>query len=108
MNRGEIISPASDVVHVLLADRAARMMREKPKVGRSDAIRCRHHLAEVVALDFACRVAGWAGHAIALMCNTPSPQLNRGRRSVDRAVSCRLIAIQDQISLHSLSRRFYQ
>ena len=35
MNRGEIVPPVNDVVHVLLADRVARMMRKKPGIDRS-------------------------------------------------------------------------
>jgi hypothetical protein len=35
MNRGEIIPPVNDVVHVLLADRVTGMMREKSGIDRS-------------------------------------------------------------------------
>jgi hypothetical protein len=67
------------------------------------SIRCGHHLAGAVALDFACRVARWARYAIALMCDILPAQLNRGRRSLDRAVSCRLVAVQNQISFHAMA-----
>ena len=71
------------------------------------SIRCGHYLAAAIALDFACRVAGWAGHTIAFVCDILTAQLNRGRRSLDCAISCRLVAVQDQISFHSLPGTYY-
>jgi hypothetical protein len=50
-------------------------------------IRCRHHLTRAITLNLARRVAGWAGHAIAFVSDILTALLNRGCRSLDRAVS---------------------
>ena len=72
------------------------------------SISCGHYLAGAIAFDFPRCIAGWAGNAITFVCDILPVQLNRGCRSVDCPISCRPVAIQDQISLHSLSRWFSQ
>jgi hypothetical protein len=76
--------------------------------GGMSSIRCVHPLARPITLDFARRVTGRAEHAIAFVCDILAVQFNRGCRSLDGPISCRPVAIQDQISLHSLSHWFSQ
>jgi hypothetical protein len=71
--------------------------------GGMSSIRCGHHPAEPVALDFACRVAGWAGNTIAFVCDILPVKLNRGRRGMHCRVRCRLVAIQYEIAFHGWS-----
>ena len=71
--------------------------------GGMSSIGCGHHLTRAITLNLAGRVAGRAGHAIAFVCDVSTAQLNRGWRSLDGPVSRRLVAIQNQISLHSAS-----
>jgi hypothetical protein len=71
------------------------------------SVRCGHHLAGAVTLDFAGRIAGRAGHTIAFVRDIVTAELNRGCCGLDGAIGCRLVAIQYQISLHGLAyRRF--
>jgi hypothetical protein len=67
------------------------------------SISCGHYLAGAIAFDFPRCIAGWAGNAITFVCDILPVQLNRGCRSLDDAVSCRLVTVQDQISFHSSS-----
>jgi hypothetical protein len=67
------------------------------------SVRCSHHLAGAVAFNLARRIAGRARYIVAFVCNILPAQFNRGWRSLNRAVSCRLVAIQDQISFHNFA-----
>ena len=65
-----------------------------PPIGRSP------HLPGAIAFDFADGIARRTLHVVALVGDVTALELNRGWLSNYRAVGCRLIAGQNQISSH--------
>lgn len=61
-----------------------------------------HDLPRPVALNFACRIAGRTRHRIAFVSDVFVAQSNRSGCGMNDAISCRLVAVQNQISFHSV------
>lgn len=66
------------------------------------SVRGGHDLTRPVALDFPRRIASRTRDFVTFVRNVLIAQLDRSRRRLNYAVSCRLVAVQNQKSFHGV------